>query len=396
MTRTAMSTFLVLSLSASSVVAAEGLVGHWTFNDIRGKTVPDASGNGNEALVAYGKLIKGVDGTAILFDDRMASVRVNSTPSLCPLEAVTVEAWVKLSQPNQGGFPSVVRKDGCYALRFSNGRLGFIIWTGGKFDILTAPQADWQAARWYHLAGTYDGKRMAIYIDGELAAEKPHSGDIDGAYAEVHLGGRAGQYCLKGVIDEAKIYSRALIDREIEASRRRGLATLAAQKDVTVETKAIGKAERSTFRKPTREITMVQDGFIWIDAEDFQDYGGWLLDTQFVHLMGSAYLIAAGIGEPVKDATVEFEVAQAGRYRLWVRAKNWLSDYSPGQFRVVVNGAASEQVFGTAATEKWLWQSAGELNLNTGKSTIAIRDLTGYYGRCDAPGLHTAGGHGRG
>ena len=42
------------------------------------------------------------------------------------------------------------------------------------------------------------------------------------------------------------------------------------------------------LRKPKREIESVVEGFLWIDAEDFADYGGWWLDTQFVHLMGSA------------------------------------------------------------------------------------------------------------
>ena len=377
----------------SNALAQEGLVGHWSFNAARGRTVPDASGNANDGLVTYGKLVKGVDRTGFLFDDRMASVRVNSSPSLCPLEAVTVEAWVQLSQGSQSGYPSVVRKDGCYALRFSHNSIGFIFWTDGKFDILTAPKADWKAEQWYHLAGTYDGKQMRLYIDGALAAEKPHNGDIDAAYAQVHMGGRAGQYRLLGVIDEAKIYSRALTTDEINASRARGLATLAAQKHVEVEPKVVGKSQRSVFRKPTREIAMVQEGFIWIDAEDFQDYGGWLLDTQFVHLMGSAYLIAAGIGKPVKDATVEFDVARPGRYRLWVRAKNWIADYSPGQFKVAVNGRVADKVFGAARTEDWLWDSAGEFDLTPGKATISLHDLTGYYSRCDALVLTTDMGY---
>jgi hypothetical protein len=50
------------------------------------------------------------------------------------------------------------------------------------------------------------------------------------------------------------------------------------------------------FRKPPRAATMVVDGFLWIEAEDFADYGDWRLDTQFGQQMGSAYLIAAGGG----------------------------------------------------------------------------------------------------
>ena len=40
-----------------------------------------------------------------------------------------------------------------------------------------------------------------------------------------------------------------------------------------------------------------------VEAESFQSHGGWKLDTQFIDLMGSPYLLAHGLGEPVKDAT---------------------------------------------------------------------------------------------
>ena len=98
--------------------------------------------------------------------------------------------------------------------------------------------------------------------------------------------------------------------------------------------------------KPPRQVTMVQDGFLWIDAEDFADYGGWQLDTQFVHLVGSAYLLAPGVGTPVKDATTTLEVRTPGKYRLWVRAKNWYKPCAPGRFQVSVNGRPSPLVFG--------------------------------------------------
>ena len=53
------------------------------------------------------------------------------------------------------------------------------------------------------------------------------------------------------------------------------------------------------FEKDNRyKSSMVVDGFLYIDAEDFDDYGGWRMDTQVVHLMGSAFMMATGVGEP--------------------------------------------------------------------------------------------------
>ena len=45
---------------------------------------------------------------------------------------------------------------------------------------------------------------------------------------------------------------------------------------------------------------------IWIEAESFQNKGGWVVDQQFMDLMGSPYLMAHGLGEPVADADVVY------------------------------------------------------------------------------------------
>ncbi len=143
------------------------------------------------------------------------------------------------------------------------------------------------------------------------------------------------------------------------------------------------------FRKPHREVRETVPGFVWIDAEDFADYGGWWIDTQFVAFMGSAYLIAAGICDIVDDATTEAHIASAGRYRLWVRSRNWFPENSPGRFKVAINGEAAGKIFGMAPEPMWLWEDGGEFDLPAGKVRIALQDLTGEYGRCDAIVLTT-------
>jgi len=143
-------------------------------------------------------------------------------------------------------------------------------------------------------------------------------------------------------------------------------------------------AATRTFRKPFKEPVMIEDGYLWIEAEDFKDYGGWMLDTQFVYLMGSAYLIANGIGQPVADAVTPVAVSRTGRYRVWVRARNWIPGHSPGRFEVWINGKALPHVFGAAGSDEWLWESGGEVELAKGEAVLALHDLTGYFGRCDA------------
>lgn len=139
------------------------------------------------------------------------------------------------------------------------------------------------------------------------------------------------------------------------------------------------------FAKKERAKTkMVVDGFLYVDAEDFGDYGGWRMDTQFVHLMGSPFLMATGIGKPVADATTTISVPKRGKYHIWVRARNWVKEHSPGRFRVLVNGTALKKEFGAADTDKWTWETGGAVSLKKGSVKLALHDVTGFYGRCDA------------
>jgi hypothetical protein len=124
-----------------------------------------------------------------------------------------------------------------------------------------------------------------------------------------------------------------------------------------------------------------------LEAESFSNHGGWVLDTQFIELMGSPYLMAHGLGNPVKDATTTVTFSTPGKYRVWVRTKDWVARWNapgtPGKFQVVINGVPLTETFGTRGAE-WLWQDGGTIDIPTAQCAIALRDLSGFNGRCDA------------
>lgn len=122
---------------------------------------------------------------------------------------------------------------------------------------------------------------------------------------------------------------------------------------------------------------------ILVEAEDFDNYGGWVLDSQFETQMGSPYLLAHGLGRPVADARTSVAVAEAGEYEVWVRAKDWVPSHHPGRFELSINGATLETEFG-ANGQDWSWQSGGKVWLPKGDVTLVLHDLTGFEGRCDA------------
>mgnify|MGYP003343111914 CR=1 FL=1 len=71
------------------------------------------------------------------------------------------------------------------------------------------------------------------------------------------------------------------------------------------------------FRAPAKEAVEHETGFLWLEAEEFADYGGWVIDTQFVGKMGSAYLLANGVTNRVSAAKTTVKIPRAGTWRGW-------------------------------------------------------------------------------
>lgn len=126
---------------------------------------------------------------------------------------------------------------------------------------------------------------------------------------------------------------------------------------------------------------------ILVEAEGFANHGGWVVDSQFMDQMGSPYLLAHGLSEPVDNARTSVNIPAAGSYRVWVRTMDWVARWkapgTPGRFQVLVNGRALETTFGTVGAG-WHWQDGGSVAFPRGEAAISLHDLTGFEGRCDA------------
>lgn len=122
---------------------------------------------------------------------------------------------------------------------------------------------------------------------------------------------------------------------------------------------------------------------VWMEAEHFQDLGGWTNDAQFIDQMGSPYLMAIGLGKPVEDAVRRVAIPKAGQYRLWVRCRDWVPEHSPGRFQVILNGKTVAHTFGESKRDGWVWEDGGTHDLGSEEIEVRLHDLTGYYGRCD-------------
>lgn len=126
---------------------------------------------------------------------------------------------------------------------------------------------------------------------------------------------------------------------------------------------------------------------IFLEAESFQELVGWVIDQQAMDIMGSPYVLAHGLGIPVKDAQTTIDVSKGSDYRVWVRTRDWIAPWgaegSPGKFQLMIENVPLKTTFGTEGSE-WHWQNGGIIHLKKGTTKLALHDLTGFEGRCDA------------
>ncbi len=113
--------------------------------------------------------------------------------------------------------------------------------------------------------------------------------------------------------------------------------------------------------------TRADASILLVEAESFTDRGGWVLDTQFVHIMGSPYLMAHGMGVPVKDAVTRVDFPDTGTYHVFVRTKDWVARWNapgqPGKFQLIVDGKPLANDFGTEGAD-WHWQDGGTVQID--------------------------------
>lgn len=131
-------------------------------------------------------------------------------------------------------------------------------------------------------------------------------------------------------------------------------------------------------------ITMAQQ--VFIEAESLGEKHSWVIDQQGFEKMGSAYLMANGMGHPIKDIEKMIPIKKPGKYHAYVRTYNWISPWyegkGPGKIQLLVNGKALPTILGETGNQ-WEWQYAGKAKL-TKNSKIGLHDLTGFNGRVDA------------
>lgn len=128
-----------------------------------------------------------------------------------------------------------------------------------------------------------------------------------------------------------------------------------------------------------------QNNQVFVEAESFENLGGWVIDQQSFAVQKSSYLMAHGLGRPVKDASTTVKFPKKGKYHYWVRTKDWAPyPKGPGKFQVSIDGKRQSFVFGESGSAEWKWYKGGVVDIENLETKLAVHDLTGFNGRLDA------------
>jgi hypothetical protein len=149
-------------------------------------------------------------------------VTVNDAASLDLTDGMTLEAWVRPSSNGITAWRTVVLKEQSgqliYAL-YSNtdtNRPSGHVYVGGDRDVRGTSQV--AANTWTHLATTYDGSRLRLYVNGTLVNTRAQTGKILTSGGVLRIGGNSvWPEFFRGRIDEVRIYNRALTAAEIQS-----------------------------------------------------------------------------------------------------------------------------------------------------------------------------------
>ena len=232
--------FIVGTLAASSyaVLDPDTLVGVWKFDEGKGNTTKDSSGNGNDGtLTNKPKWVDGKFGKALEFDGS-SFVDMGNDDSLQFHGDVTIVVWVKPENVG-GGRQNIVCKsyggEGCLTQE-TDGRLSFY-WgdCGGNcqpyVEVRRPVPGTFVDDEWIHVAETRNVKKREykMYKDGEVASEDKWlkcgahpCGDSSPSGLNLLIGsGYAGKY--RGIIDDVAIFNVVLSQDEIQSIMEDGL-----------------------------------------------------------------------------------------------------------------------------------------------------------------------------
>jgi len=212
----------VAHLTATRASAQSGLVAAYSFDEGSGNSVKDSSSGGNNGTINDATwTASGRYGAALVFNGSSAVVNIANSRSLRLTTAMTLEAWVRPAKVSTWWSDVIYKGNDNYYLMAASDNSSRPA-AGGKFGSTTSSNVFGPSAlpanAWTHLAATYDGSTLKLYINGALASSVARSGSMPTSNSRLQIGGDGtfGQY-FAGSIDDVRVYNTALTESQVRA-----------------------------------------------------------------------------------------------------------------------------------------------------------------------------------
>jgi tetratricopeptide (TPR) repeat protein len=208
------------------------LIAHWKLDETSGVQASDSSGNGHHAVLSSqlsfdSSSVPGVIDKALHLADGTGWMTAQTVS--IPTDAFTVALWFKSeSDLNKGSArmymifwngPETILGDKPYLVfnKFEEAKISFYVTIGQMQYWIQTTTTSWKADKWYHIAATFDGTSMKLFVNGIQEAVAIHSGKHYPSQG-LCIGARNdGDLFFVGMLDDFRIYDRALSQPEIAA-----------------------------------------------------------------------------------------------------------------------------------------------------------------------------------
>jgi hypothetical protein len=267
---------VTVSFQATSTT---GLVAAYNFNQGNGSTLTDVSGSGHNGTIANGTWTTGLFGGALSFNGNNTTVTIPNSASLQLTTGMTLEAWV-YPTANSLASPVIVKQESGgldYGLYASDGTTLHAVAathnstapTSGADSLLG--NAVLPLNTWSHLAATYDGSTLRFYINGTLATSQTFNYSLLTGTGALVLGGDSAGNNYQGLMDEVRIYNRALNQGEIRSDMNTPFGGALESTAPTVS--LTGPANGATVSGITTVSATASDD-VFVKSVQFQVNGG--------------------------------------------------------------------------------------------------------------------------
>jgi PKD repeat protein len=210
-------------------VTVTGLVAAYGFEETNGTAVVNAVTGTSDGTITNATRVPGMFGTALYFNGTDSVVAINNAMASDISSNMTIEAWVKPATAGNNWRPIIGKS-------YKGSQFSYVIQGAtpqGVPSLYIAPASNNLLAStplpaniWSHVAATYDGTTVRLYVNGVLSASQPQSGAPMPSSDPLTIGSDGMlQSFWNGAIDEVRIYNRALSASEIQTDMNTAIVT---------------------------------------------------------------------------------------------------------------------------------------------------------------------------